>query len=126
MQLNGTSQCSGLRAAWVSLVSLAQDSSPRTVLAESFDSPVHLTVDDVAVDSHASSSLMRLRQKQSKTDPFRHGVDIHLGRSDAAPCPVTAMLAYPALHGAVPGPLFYLRTAFRSPEIAWPLNYGKR
>ena len=70
-----------------------------------FDSSFHLTVSDVAVDSRQNPSLMIVRLKQSKTDPFRQGVDLHLGRTGSALCPITAMLAYLARRGKEAGPL---------------------
>ena len=39
----------------------------------SFDPKSHLGVGDVAVDDKRSPSLIRIRIKQSKTDPFRKG-----------------------------------------------------
>jgi hypothetical protein len=45
------------------------------------------------VESHTNPSMVRVHLQQSKTDPFRHGVDIFLGRTDAALCPVAAILA---------------------------------
>ena len=77
-----------------------------------FDPAVHMTPGDVAVDSHASPSLIRLRLKQSKTDPFRRGCDIYLGKTDAELCPVRAMLAYLARRGAETGPLFLYEDGF--------------
>ena len=74
-----------------------------------YDPSVHLSVEDVAIDSRAAPSIIRLRLKQSKTDPFRRGVDIHLGKTDSDLCPVTAVLAYLAIRGSAPGPLFLFR-----------------
>ena len=37
--------------------------------------------------------------KQSKTDPFRQGVTIFLGRNDTQLCPVAALLAHLAVRG---------------------------
>ena len=44
-----------------------------------YDPQVHLSLADVSVDSHTAPSQICLRIKQSKTDPFREGVDIFLG-----------------------------------------------
>ena len=46
-----------------------------------------------------------MRLKQSKTDPFRRGVSIYLGRTQTDLCPVVAILAYIAVLPAVNGPL---------------------
>lgn len=39
----------------------------------SYDASVHLSLSDLAVDSHTTPSMIRLRIKQSKTDPCRRG-----------------------------------------------------
>ena len=39
-----------------------------------YDPDVHLCLNDVAIDSRESPSLVRITIKQSKTDPFRKGV----------------------------------------------------
>ena len=44
--------------------------------------------------------------KQSKTDPFRKGVDIFVGRTGTDLCPVGALLDYLQVRGAAPGALF--------------------
>ena len=44
--------------------------------------------------------------KQSKTDPFRKGVDIFVGRTGTDLCPVGALLDYLQVRGATPGALF--------------------
>jgi len=44
-----------------------------------YDKDVHLSLSDLATDSHSSPSVFRVRIKQSKTDPFRQKVDIYLG-----------------------------------------------
>ena len=51
-------------------------------------------------------TLVRIHLKYSKTDPFRHGVDIYLGRTGTDLCPVGALLAFMAVPGAVNGPPF--------------------
>ena len=50
--------------------------------------------------------FLRHRIKASKTDPFRKGVDIFVGRTGDDICPISAMLAYLAIRGLGPGPLF--------------------
>lgn len=44
--------------------------------------------------------------KQSKTDPFRVGVSVFLGRTNTILCPVAAVLAYLAVRPSSQGPLF--------------------
>ena len=77
-----------------------------TPSVEAYDASVHLSLSDVALDSHSTPSLIRLRVKASKTDPFRKGVDIFLGRTSSSLCPVKAMIAYLPTRGPTPGPLF--------------------
>ena len=71
-----------------------------------FDPERHLSPADVSTDSLADPSFVKLRIKQSKTDPFRGGVSIVLGRTRADLCPVEALLAYLARRRFAPGPLF--------------------
>jgi len=74
--------------------------------AQDFDPSLSLCPHDVSVDSHANPSMVRIHLKRSKTDPFRHGVDIFVGRTDSDLCPVAAVLAYIAVRPPLPGPLF--------------------
>ena len=71
-----------------------------------YDSTAHLMVDDVQVDSREHPSVVRVRIKASKTDPFRRGVLLYLGRTDNLLCPVAAITAYIASRGSDPGPFF--------------------
>ena len=71
-----------------------------------FDPAVSLTLQDISVDRHSDSTMICIHLKQSKTDPFRHGVDIFLGRTGSGLCPVSAVLAYIAIRREVAGPLF--------------------
>ena len=45
------------------------------------------------------AAVMRIRIKQSKTDPFHQGVFIYLGKTDQEMCPITAMLPYLVIRG---------------------------
>ena len=47
-----------------------------------------------------------MKIKSSKTDPFRKGVNLFLGRTGSDLCPVAAMLDYLCMRGMSPGPLF--------------------
>ena len=71
-----------------------------------YDPGAHLSFGDIAVDDPSSASFLRVRIKQSKTDPFRKGVDLFLGRTGSDICPVAALLSYLACRGSRPGPLF--------------------
>ena len=61
---------------------------------QAYDPATHLSLSDLSLDSHQDPSLVCLRIKQSKTDPFRQGVEIFLGRTEADVCPVHALLQY--------------------------------
>lgn len=77
--------------------------SPTT---KSHDPAYHLTVRDVSVDSREAPSRIQVQIKASKTDPFRQGIMLHIGRTDNCLCPVTAVLGYIVARGSSPGPLF--------------------
>ena len=53
----------------------------------SYDEGAHLNFNDVSVDSMEKPSSLRIRIKASKTDPFRQGVDIFMGRTGNELCP---------------------------------------
>ena len=72
----------------------------------SFDVGVHLCFGDVAVDSHLEPSTLRVTLKASKTDPFRKGVVLVIGRGSQEICPVSAVLDYMSRRGPATGPLF--------------------
>ena len=65
-----------------------------------------LLVSDVSVDSHSEPSFVSLHLRHSKTDIFGVGAVQYLGLVDGPICPVKALLAYLALRGPSPGPLF--------------------
>ena len=70
---------------------------------------IHLGVADIAVDSHSSPSYLRLRIKASKTDPFRKGCFVHIGKGEFPLCAISSLLAYLTLRGDASGPLFLFR-----------------
>ena len=76
--------------------------------AATYDPAVHLSVEDVSVDSREAPSRVCLIIKQSKTDPFQTGAVVFLGRTTNDLCPVAAVLAYLARRGSTPVPLFIL------------------
>lgn len=73
---------------------------------QAFDESAHLNVKDVAVDDTANPSMIQIRIKQSKTDSFRRGVSLFIGRTGAALGPVSAILDYLQRRGMSDGPLF--------------------
>ena len=68
-----------------------------------------VSVADIAVDNTQEPPVIKIHLRSSKTDQFRQGVDIFLGRTGQDLCPVSALLAYLAVRGSAPGPLFRLR-----------------
>ena len=65
-----------------------------TVLNDtSFDLTSNLVLSDIALDHPSKPSTVRVSIKASKTDPFRRGVDIFLGRTGADLCPVSSLLS---------------------------------
>lgn len=71
-----------------------------------FDSSQHLTYEDIAVDDKRQPSFITVNIKQSKTDPFRKGVTVVIGRAMGPLCPVAAVLSYMAMRKPGKGPLF--------------------
>ena len=71
-----------------------------------FDPGQHLSFSDIAADSFLDPKVLSIRIKQSKTDPFRLGITIFVGKTDSPLCPVSAVLAYMARRGPGEGPLF--------------------
>ena len=74
----------------------------------SFLPSVHLGHADVAVDSMSSPSCLRLRIKASKTDPFRKGCFLHIGRGEFPLCTIPHafglvwFVASPSFLGTIP------------------------
>ena len=78
-----------------------------TVPSESaYDKGVHLNYGDVAVDSKVAPKILRVSIKASKTDPFRKGIDVFVGRTGNELCPVAAVLSFMVKRGNKEGLLF--------------------
>ena len=77
--------------------------------ASNYDPAVHLSHGDVRAENTASPRYLEIRIKASKTDPFRKGVSIYVGRGSCDLCPVAAVLNYMVQRGSAPGPLFPFR-----------------
>ena len=73
---------------------------------QAYNPDVHLSLGDLVLDSHTNPTLVRVRIKQSKTDPFRHGVNIYLGTTVKDLCPVQALIQFLAFCLLGTGPLF--------------------
>ena len=70
-----------------------------------FDPAVHLTKKDITVDNQTAPHTLQVRLKQSKTDPFRQGIYLFVGKTGSDLCPVSAVLAYLVVRGKKEGPL---------------------
>ena len=64
-----------------------------------FDEEVHLNWNDASIDDPGSPSFLQVHIKQSKTDPFREGTYLYVGRTGTELCPVAALLDYMSLRG---------------------------
>ena len=73
-----------------------------------FNSERHLTFSDLVFMPKSSPKYMLVRLKVSKTDPFRKGQTIVIGRANSNLYPISAMVAYLESHSPLPnsGPLF--------------------
>ena len=76
----------------------------------SYDQSVHLSFADIALDDLKNPTVLQVCIKQSKTDPFRKGVTLYVGRTGVDLCPVAAVLSYLELRGCRPGPLFLFQS----------------
>ncbi len=66
---------------------------------DGYDASSHLSWGDVSVDDPNSPSRMEVSIKASKTDPFRQGISLFIGKVASDLCPVSAMLAYMVVRG---------------------------
>jgi len=73
---------------------------------DNFDPEAHLTLQDITIDDYTNPSAICVRIKQYKTDPFREGVCIFLGKTAQSLCPIKGILPYLALRGDTHGLLF--------------------
>ena len=71
-----------------------------------FNPATHMVVSDLQVDSLVDPTCLRVHIKCSKTDPFRKGCDIYVGRGDSMICPLAAVCQYLKIRGSTSGPLF--------------------
>lgn len=75
----------------------------------SFSTTLHLSVQDIAVDSDSNPLCLRVRIKASKTDPFRKGCFVHIGKVRSLLCALQAVMSYLSITGNSAGPLFLLQ-----------------
>ena len=71
------------------------------------------------MDSNSAPSIVQVAIKASKTDPFRKGVKVYLGRTDNNLCPVATVVAYLAIrHKLGAGPFFKFQSGT---ALTWAL-----
>lgn len=55
---------------------------------KAYDSGEHLNIADIAVDRVANPTTLKMKIKASKTDPFRQGVELYIGKIGNELCPM--------------------------------------
>ena len=75
---------------------------------KAFNPDKNLSILDLAVNNHTHPDYLLVKLKGSKTDQFRKGTTIVIGRTDNELCPVAAVLQYVVARGPSRGPLFKL------------------
>lgn len=73
-----------------------------------YDPEAHLSEGDVKLEGTSPPQCVQVTIKASKTDPFRKGVTVFLGRTGNDLCPVSAVAAYLVARGREKGPFFRL------------------
>ena len=68
----------------------------------SFDPAVHLSIGDIQADLLVNPACFKVHIKCSKTDPFRKGCDIYVGRGNSSVCPIVALSNHLVLRGPAP------------------------
>ncbi len=71
-----------------------------------FDPKVHLTWDDVSVDSYEQPRVLNVRIKESKTDRLRRDATVTIGWTGKWLCPVNTILRFMIVRKVGPGPFF--------------------
>ena len=56
-----------------------------------FQPSIHMTVADLQADSLVNPTCFKVHINCSKTDPFRMGCDIYVGRGEGPVCPIRAL-----------------------------------
>ena len=91
----------------------------------SYSSSLHLSVQDLAVDSSSATSSLRIRIKGSKTDPSRKG-SFHSHWPCKRPLyAVHAMMTFPTSRGYSSGPLFLFANGSLSPALFLQIGLGR-
>ena len=93
-------------AATVAFFGLLRCSEYTCASSSSFDPLVDLLASNVTIAENLT--IMSVRLKSSKTDPFRDGCTIRIGATGNDLCPVRLMHRYLSVHPFRQGPLFVL------------------
>ena len=88
-----------------------------------YDPSVHLSYKDIAVDDLANPQTVSVFIKQSKTDLFRRGINLFVGRTSSDLCPVMALLNYLVVRGPREGSLFMFSDGRRCRALGHPSKY---
>ena len=80
-----------------------------SALSKNYDSSAHLSYGDVLFDLKHAPTLAQVNIKALKTDPFRSGVVICIGRTNNDLCSVAALAAFITIRGSKEGPFFLLK-----------------
>ena len=75
-----------------------------------------LLLSDIAIDNHVASQVTRITLKHSKTDQYRQGTHIYLGRNSYQVFLVKALICSLDRSRGRPGPLLYYLPISYSPE----------
>ena len=67
----------------------------------SYNPGAHLSQGDVAIDDPGKTNMVQIKIKASKTDPFRHGVMVYVGKTGNGLRPVVAITAYLAIRWSI-------------------------
>ena len=94
-------------ASWICLFGFMRAGEFTVPSDPANDASTHLSDKDMLVDSKSNPGMVKLHRKASKTDPFRQGVDILIGKTADHLCPVAVLLSYIAVRGYGEGPLFF-------------------
>ena len=98
--------CHALGSVLSGLLWLPPDRRGEFMVHSTFDPEVHITVKDIQVDSSTCPSSIRVYLMGSKTDPFRQGRHIYLGRGWHSIRAISSVLTYLRLQGSAARPLF--------------------
>ena len=83
-----------------------RSSELRALSQDSYDPQSTLLLSDIALDTHNNPTMLAVTLKQSKTDPFRLGVTLFMGRTGDIVCPVKGLTSFLGVRPKGHGPLF--------------------